>query len=169
MDYENNRMVDLDRIYKSVIKPLFKDEFENYELIRADEIAGSAIIDVDMYSLLMQADLVIADITTLNPNALYELGIRHALKPFSTIIMKEKTGKIPFDLDHSRFLLYKEIGEYLDEIEIKDIKESLGNFVKSSECSKIDSPFYTFLPGIKPPHLDVMTSKINTTSPLVKK
>jgi hypothetical protein len=46
-----------------------------------------------MYALLIRADLVIADITTFNPNAIYELGIRHAAKPFSTIVMKEKDGK----------------------------------------------------------------------------
>ena len=43
-----------------------------------------------MYALLLHADLVIADITTFNPNAIYELGVRHAVRPYSTIILKEK-------------------------------------------------------------------------------
>lgn len=68
MDYRNSKEVDLDIIYKKVIKNLF-DSLTEYELIRADEISGSEIIDVSMYSLLLKADLVIADITTMNENS----------------------------------------------------------------------------------------------------
>ena len=96
MDYRNSKEVDLDIIYKKIIKDLF-DSLTEYELIRADEISGSDLIDVSMYSLLLKADLVIADITTMNENAIYELGVRHALKPFSTIIMMQESEKIPFD------------------------------------------------------------------------
>jgi len=153
MDYENSKEVDLDKIYKKVIKELFEKDLKDYELIRADEIAGSSIIDVSMYILLMKADLVIADVTTLNPNAIYELGVRHALKPYSTIIMAEEQCKIPFDLNHSRFLVYKEIGENLDDKEAHGIREKLKEFVKASEKNEPDSPFYTFLPNISPPFL----------------
>lgn len=69
--YRNSKEVDLDIIYKKVIKNLF-DSLTEYELIRVDEISGSEIIDVSMYSLLLKADLVIADITTMN-EAIYEL------------------------------------------------------------------------------------------------
>ena len=153
MDYENSKEVDLDTIYKKVIKELFTKDLTDYELIRADEIAGSSIIDVSMYTLLMKADLVIANITTLNPNAIYELGVRHALKPYSTIIMAEEKCKIPFDLNHSRFLVYKEIGENLDDKEAHEIREQLKEFVVASEKKEPDSPLYTFLPHISPPSL----------------
>jgi len=151
MDYENSKEVDLDRIYKKVIKKLFETDLTDYELIRADEIAGSSLIDVSMYTLLMKADLVIADITTLNPNAIYELGVRHALKPYSTIIMAEEKCRIPFDLNHSRFLVYKEIGENLDDKEADEIRKRLKDFVNTSEKKEPDSPLYTFLPQISPP------------------
>ena len=76
MDYRNSKEVDLDIIYKKVIKNLF-DSLTEYELIRADEISGSEIIDVSMYSLLLKADLVIADITTQARPArtVYGLGL----------------------------------------------------------------------------------------------
>ena len=153
MDYQNSKEVDLDTIYKKVIKELFEKDLTNYKMIRADEIAGSSIIDVSMYTLLMKSDLVIADITTLNPNAIYELGVRHALKPYSTIIMAEDQCRIPFDLNHSRFLLYKEIGEDLDNREAYVIREKLKEFVIASEKKEPDSPLYTFLPHISPPSL----------------
>lgn len=155
MDYRNSREVDLDIIYNNVIKDLFSTELQEYELIRADEIRGSDIIDVSMYTLLLKADLVIADITTMNENAIYELGIRHALRPFSTIIMMQESEKtiIPFDINHSRILTYKEIGESLEENEISEIKMSLLSFVKASEEQRTDSPLYTYLPNIVPPNL----------------
>ncbi|MDY9922179.1 MAG: hypothetical protein U2P59_10200 [Synergistota bacterium] len=70
MDYENSKEVDLDRIYKKVIKVLFEKDFTNYELIRADEIASSSIIDVNMYTLLMKADLVIGTAIGVRPTQL---------------------------------------------------------------------------------------------------
>lgn len=59
-----------------------------------------------MYGLLLSADLVIADISTYNPNAIYELGVRHGVKPYHTIILKEKEGNMPFDLSHTNMLNY---------------------------------------------------------------
>ena len=66
MDFRNAREVDLDIIYKKVIKDLFSTELEEYELIRADEIRSSDIIDVSMYTWLLKSDLVIADIVFCN-------------------------------------------------------------------------------------------------------
>ena len=177
MDYRNSKEVDLDIIYKKVIKNLF-DSLTEYELIRADEISGSEIIDVSMYSLLLKADLVIADITTMNENAIYELGIRHASKPFSTIIMMQESEKIPFDLNHCRILTYKDFGEVLDDEEAEKIKTNLHSFIKASEEKNIDSPLYTYLPNIVPPNisdrelgelLDTAKTKEETISNLVGK
>lgn len=156
MDYRNSKEIDLDLIYKQVIKRLFDSDFKDYQLIRADEISGSEIIDISMYSLLIKSDLVIADITTSNENALYELGIRHALKPFSTIIMMQKSdkGSIPFDLSHNRILTYDDYGEYLDEDEAANIRKLLKEFVLASQENKTDSPLYTYLPNVTPPSLD---------------
>jgi hypothetical protein len=81
-DYETGRTLDLDKTYKNIIQPAVENA--DYRCVRADEIRDSKIIDKSMYALLMKADLVIADISTSNPNAIYELGVRHAVKPYST-------------------------------------------------------------------------------------
>lgn len=177
MDYENCKSVNLDEVYRRVIKKAFEDKFKEYRVIRADEIAGSALIDKSMYTLLMNADLVIADITTLNPNALYELGIRHALKPYSTIIMANEYCKIPFDLSHSRCLVYKDINEDLSDKDVEVIVDKLQDFIYACESEEIDSPFYTFLPEINPPTssedydkiIDDMQEKTDTIARLVSK
>ena len=157
-DYRNGRKVDLDRIYEEIIKKTFED-LPDYSLIRADELSGSGNIDVDMYELLLGADLVIADITSLNENALYELGVRHALRPYSTIIMmmnvKMEDGSeshyIPFDIGHDRMLRYKDYGEWLDEEEAAGIRSKLMKFVRDSEKHNIDSPLYEYLKELEPP------------------
>ena len=156
-DYQNRREVDLDEIYEKVILRSF-DGLSGYEVIRANELAGSNNIDTDMYELLLMADLVIADITTLNPNAIYELGVRHALRPHSTIIMMmnprgiDENGKIiplkgvfPFDLNHNRFVSYDDYGDKLDDKEAASIRDRLREFIMASESDDIDSPFYKFV------------------------
>lgn len=152
-DPSTGNTLDLDQTYKNIIKPAVIDA--GYECVRADEIKESGLIDKSMYVLLMQADLVIADISTYNPNALYELGIRHAVRPFSTIILKEKTGgKIPFDLDHNRMFSYTHLGEDIGADEAIRCKRELVELINEiSKIKEIDSPLYGHIKNVVPPQL----------------
>ena len=151
-DPSTGKTYDLNQTYKNIIRPAVKKA--GYECVRADEIKDSGLIDKSMYALLMQADLVIADITTYNPNAIYELGIRHAVRPFSTIILKEKEGKIPFDLDHNRMFMYSHLGEDIGADEAKRCQKELVVLIEHiSKTKAIDSPLYEFINDIKPPKL----------------
>ena len=62
----SGKKVDLDKIYFEIIKPIAEEC--GYRCYRGDEVHDSGIIDVSMYYGILDADLVIADITTLNPN-----------------------------------------------------------------------------------------------------
>ncbi len=151
-DPSNGKTYDLNKTYKNIIKPAVIKS--GHECIRADEIKESGIIDKSMYALLMHADLVIADITTYNPNAIYELGIRHAVRPFSTIILREKDGKTPFDLDHTRMFKYSHLGEDIGADEAKRCQNELSVLIDKVSLSKsIDSPLYEFINNITPPKL----------------
>ena len=86
-DLATGRVLDLDKSYRNIIKPAVTAA--GYECVRADEIQHSGVIDVPMYEMLFAADLVVADLSTANLNAIFELGVRHALKPRATIIMAE--------------------------------------------------------------------------------
>ena len=148
-DYPSGRTLDLDKTYKNLIKPAV--EASGFQCIRADEIQDSGLIDKSMYALLIKADLVIADISTANPNAIYELGIRHAVKPYATLIIKEDAGKIPFDLDHTRIFQYKHLGEDLGADEAKDSQVKLIKLIESiTKESLTDSPMYEYI-NIDPP------------------
>ena len=94
--------------------------------MRADEIQDTGLIDRSMYALLVRADVVIADISTMNPNAIYELGVRHAVKPQSTIILRaESSTSIPFDINHTRVFSYKHLGEDIGVDEAKRMQDVL--------------------------------------------
>lgn len=149
-DPESNRTIDLDATYKKIIRPTV--ESAGCKCIRADEIVESGIIDRSMYALLYHADIVIADISTSNPNAIYELGVRHSLKPYSTIIIKEDGGKIPFDLGHDRVLDYKHLGNEISDQEAqRSIPRLLKLIKKVMDNPQTDSPLYTYIKSIEPP------------------
>jgi exonuclease I len=76
-DFETGNVFDLDKTFDNLIKPTFEEL--DIDCFRAKDIRHSGNIDVPMYEWILNADIVIADISTLNPNALYELGVRHAL------------------------------------------------------------------------------------------
>src|SRR5580704_15630142 len=74
IDLATGRELDLDKTYQNIIKPAVTDA--GYECERADEILHSGVIDVPMYDRLFGAELVVADLSTANLNAIFELGIR---------------------------------------------------------------------------------------------
>ena len=143
-DYPRNRLLNLDKTYNAIIKPAVKNA--GYECIRSDEIQHSGLIDNPMYKNLLEAELVIADISTLNANALYELGIRYGVRAFSTIIMAQKDEQIPFDISHINICRYKHSGNDIDYSEVVRCQKKLEELIKTvSENKKIDSPFYAHM------------------------
>jgi len=141
------RTLDLDATYAAIIKPAIEDC--GLTCIRADEVTHSGVIDVKMYELLLRADLVVADISTANANAIYELGVRHALRPYRTIIMKEEEGKFQFDLNHLATLQYRHLGEDIGFTEAKKKREALATLVKAVMVKQdTDSPVFTHLTAV---------------------
>ena len=73
------------------------------------QILDSGNIREDMFGLILEADLVICDVTIHNANVFYELGIRHALRKRHTILLRDESSadEIPFDLLTDRYLPYR--------------------------------------------------------------
>src|SRR6185295_16663699 len=154
-DFETGRVLDLDKSYKNMIKPAV--EATGLQCIRADEIVHSGLIDVPMYEQLLKADVVVADLSTSNKNAFYELGIRHALRPFTTVVIAEDGIKtFPFDVSRVAVRQYHHLGEDIGFEEVMRFREQLTNAIKEIlkvNPRKSDSPVYTFLNGLTPPAL----------------
>ena len=113
-DYRDGRVLDLDASY-AIIKDAV--EAAGLECIRADEIQHSGTIDLPMYQWLLNADLVIADLSTYNVNPVFELGVRYALRPHSTIVVAEENFQNPFDVSHIAIMRYKHLGDDIGQRE----------------------------------------------------
>lgn len=151
-DYVNGRKLDLNKSYRLLIKPVV--ESKGLVCVRADEITHSGSIDVQMYKELLQADLVIADLSTANPNALYELGVRHALRPYTTIVISEDKLINPFDLNHILITSYQHLGDAIDYEEVERFRGALGKLIDSViDKNESDSPVYTYLNSLMPPKI----------------
>src|SRR5687768_6607713 len=73
------------------------------------DIFESGNIRFDMFRRLLTADLVVADLSVRNVNVFYELGIRHALRGYGTVMIRCDVGadSFPFDLQTERYFSYK--------------------------------------------------------------
>lgn len=150
-DYRTSRELDLDKTYRHIIKPAVQDV--GLDCVRADEIPHAGTIDVPMFEQLLDADLVVADLSTANLNAIYELGVRHALKPRTTIVIAEELFSNPFDVNHLLIRRYRHDGKALDIDEVERFRVELTRAIKEvMAAQKKDSPVYTFL-NLVPPTL----------------
>lgn len=86
-----------DWLLEGIIKPTFDAHFSDWTVLRSDKISKPGMIDSQIIDMLMNSDLVIADMSFENANAFYEMGIRHVIqKPI--IHMFLEGSNIPFDV-----------------------------------------------------------------------
>jgi len=102
------RVTNFDSVYQKVIAPAV--EAAGLEPIRADDEKIGGTIHKPMFERLMLCHYAVADITGANPNVFYELGIRHALRPRSTVILFVAGTVIPFDVALVRGIAYRTDG-----------------------------------------------------------
>jgi len=163
-DYQSGRVLDLDKSYRYIIKPAA--EQAGLQCRRADEIVHSGLIDVPMYEQLLSADVVIADISTSNANAFYELGVRHALRPYSTITIAENKMMFPFDVSHLAVRKYEHLVDGIDYAEVERMRGELVNALKTIlAAKKTDSPVYTLFTDLTPPMRQQLQKAIAQSSP----
>lgn len=147
--------IDFDQIYRVAIKPAI--ESLGLEAVRGDEEQTGGIIHAAMFARLLLAEYVVADLTLANPNVFYELGIRHAAKPFTTVPIFATTHALPFDVALIRAIPYQlEAGKLTDDEALvlrKSIEQRLHKAIDGPVTQ--DSPLFQLLPefpGIDLPH-----------------
>jgi hypothetical protein len=97
--------VHADWLFEGIIRPVMATFPEFNVPIRADKIARPGMIDTQVIEQLLSVDLVIADLSFLNPNAFYEIGIRHvAERPI--VHMQLKHESLPFDVGGFRSIKF---------------------------------------------------------------
>lgn len=88
------------------------------ECRRADEIMKPGGIMAQVWQALMEARVVVADLTGKNANVFYELGLTHAIG-HDVILLTQNMESVPFDLRHMRCFVYQPDGHGLRLLEQK--------------------------------------------------
>ena len=116
--------------YESVFKPAI--EKAGLTPIRADnDIFGTGKIIDQIWKGINNARVLIAELTSRNPNVYYELGMAHALKK-PVVLISSNEEDVPFDLQHVRVIYYDFKDPFWGEKLINKIAENI--------LSALDSP-----------------------------
>lgn len=147
--------IDFDQIYEQGIEPAIISQ--GLQAVRADRELTGGIIHTAMFARLLLAEFVIADMTTANPNVFYELGVRHAAKPYSTIPIFATIGGPPFDVNMVRAIPYDLVDGALTEASTKALVQDIGDRITQALKGPVtnDSPLFGLFdkfPGIDMSH-----------------
>jgi len=89
--------IDFDYVYHNLIEKAVEELGIDCE--RCDEIPDTGAIHKKMFKGIFDADAAVVDITSLNPNVFYELGVRHALHKYVTLVIRKNSDQpIPFNI-----------------------------------------------------------------------
>jgi hypothetical protein len=121
------------RVYDDIIKPAIENT--DFTPSRADEVKETNFIHLDILQKLIDAPIAICDLSTRNPNVLFELGIRQAFDKPVVLIQEKGTPKI-FDIGPLRYLEYSKNMKYHDVLKTqKELTEAI-NATKEAEGKK---------------------------------
>jgi hypothetical protein len=126
-----------DLLLNAVLKHVLQGEEFAYQVKRADEDADPGMIGDRIVSDIVNAELAVADLTDLNPNVFYELGIRHATGKSTVHIAKSGTT-LPFDTVALRTIFI----DLTDWNSIEDARKRLAESVRAvrAEGYKVSNP-----------------------------
>jgi tetratricopeptide (TPR) repeat protein len=165
-DLKSGVLVDFDQIYNEAIKPAI-EECE-LEALRGDEELTGGIIHSAMFARLLLAEFVVADLTLANANVFYELGIRHAAKPFTTVPILANVSALPFDVALVRAVGYQLESGKLTVASAQNLKTELAGRLREAinGVARDDSPLFQLIP--KFPGIDLPEEVTETFKDRIK-
>jgi hypothetical protein len=153
--------IDFDAVYREGIRPAIAEA--GLEPFRADEELTGGIIHKAMFERLILCDYAVADLTLANANVFYELGVRHAARPWSTVSIHAGTSRLPFDVADLRTIHYSIGADGLPD----RVDECRGAIVRALKAASReptpDSPLFQLLddyPQISHEKTDVFRDRV---------
>lgn len=158
-----NLIIDFDAVYTQIIGPAIEDA--GLEPLRADEEMTGGVIHKPMFERLILCRFAVADMTTANANVFYELGVRHAVKPQSTVLLFAEGGRLPFDVAPLRALPYQlsPDGQPSNASAARNALRGLLEHARNNVDSATDSPIYQMVddyPNIQHEKTDVFRKQV---------
>lgn len=143
--------IDFDSIYKQAIAPAADDA--GMDIVRADEEREGGIIHKPMFERLVLCAYAVADLTLANANVFYELGVRHAVRPHTTVLLFAKGGqRLPFDVAPLRAIPY-EVDDKGALTDAGALRAAIAERLRAARDPSADSPLYQLLEGFDPPDI----------------
>jgi len=142
-------IIDFDAVYRDLIAPAIEEA--EMEPLRADEEMTGGIIHKPMFERLILCEYAVADLTTANANVFYELGIRHAVRPWSTVLIFDEASRLPFDLAPMRAFPYQLTPEGIPK-DIANTQAALAERFREARNAATDSPIFQLVEGF--PEID---------------
>ncbi len=101
--------------------------------VRADsEIFGAGKIMDQIWVGLNAAKVLVAELTSRNPNVFYELGLAHALKK-PVVLVSSNEADVPFDLKHIRVIIYDPTDPFWGSKLLEKVAENILSAIKNPE------------------------------------
>ena len=139
------QVLDFDAVYELLIGPAVRAA--GLAPIRADEERAGGIIHKPMFERLVLCEYAVADLTSANANVFYELGVRHAVRPASTLLVyAEGLGQLPFDVGLLRALPYR-MGDDGKPSDPAATKTRMAELLREARKGAVDSPLFNLLEG----------------------
>jgi hypothetical protein len=134
-----------------VLETLLDHALQHFKLkvIRADRITQPGMISKQIIEHILKSKLVVADMSFHNPNAFYELAIRHMLgRPIVHIIRKR--DRIPFDVGNFRTIMIDDEDKYDLIAKLDSYRADIANYVREAleGSSSADNPILTYFPDM---------------------
>ena len=149
--------VDFDAVYEQLLAPAIRDA--ELEPLRADQELVGGLIHKPMYERLILADYAVADLTTANANVFYELGVRHAARPYSTVLVSADVKRTPFDLAPDRVLPYS-LDAKGRPADPEDDRAALANALQAARAATTDSPVFQLISDLPQPQIDRLKTDV---------
>ena len=139
-------LVDFDAVYSDLIAPAIDEA--GLEPLRADQELSGGIIHKPMFERLILCEYAVADLTAANANVFYELGVRHAVRPASTLLLFAKdTGQLPFDVGLLRGLPYSIGADGKPSETARDRPAVAARLAEAPRQRPTDSPVFQLVEG----------------------
>ncbi|OFE14311.1 hypothetical protein BA895_11625 [Humibacillus sp. DSM 29435] len=143
--------VDYDEVYARVIAPAVDDA--GLRAHRADEETLGGVFHKTMFERLALCEYAVADLSSANPNVFYELGVRHALRPWSTVLMFRDGVPLPLDVAEATAIPYT--ARIMDDAaEIALLRSNLTRRLVDARLRRTDSPVHQLVAGLPVPDVD---------------
>ena len=141
----SGKVIDFDAIYRGFIAPAIIEA--GLDPVRADEEMTGGVIHKPMFERLVLCEYAVADLTTANANVFYELGVRHAVRPWSTVLLFAEGGsQLPFDVAPLRAMSYQ-LEKDGKPSNTKEASRCLAERLIEAKEAVTDSPLYQLLDG----------------------